>query len=378
MQNVINYFEQHNIEIISFGVNKNDDIEIHTKEHGIICAQTLPQIGDLSNNQLKSLKQQFPVQISDVQQLVVQCANEAKDNFNKKINNFINKIVNIKQSESIESGCDKKILSLLGEINDVNKNIKDEIVMLIQEKHDVFQDTHRQLVDAIKTSYIDPLTNCFNGNFYQKFLGKGYDLFNRITDIEEYNTKLDMYSDINANAVMFFDMNNFKAINDLVGHDEGDEILKKFSDTVNNFNENIVLIRAGGDEFVAIANEKILSSLETYLNSESFIEILNSHIPKDILFCDKPLQSTVSKGIAPLEFPASIHNKDEVMIFKKEFNRACNVAEAKSTVDKKRIKEENGISDYRPVTPDIYTQTVDDELKKIDDKKQSQSTTMKF
>ena len=369
MENIIHYLKTNNVEIIGFDFSKNDDIEIQTKEHGILSSQLLPEIELLTMKQLKELKSQFPIQVTDVQQLVVDGAIEAKEKFNKKINKFIKNIVNIKQSD-VDVTQNEKIATLLDGIE--NKELKNEIITILDEKHSVFKDTHRQLLDAIKSSYIDSLTNCFNGNFYQKFLGKGYDLFNRVSDIEEYNTKLEMYNDINANAVMFFDMNNFKAINDLVGHEEGDQILKKFADSINNFDENIVLIRAGGDEFVAIANEEVLLNLESHLNSEEFIEKLNSHIPKTVLFCDKPLQSTVSKGLSKLDFPKEVYNKDDVMFFKKEFNRAYTSAEAKSGIDKKRIKEERGVSDYRAEKPDVYSDEMDKCLAKVEEREVSE------
>lgn len=52
-------------------------------------------------------------------------------------------------------------------------------------------------------------------------------------------------------ALFMIDMDNFKAINDIYGHIEGDNTLKMFADTMRDFSsENDILCRIGGDEFI--------------------------------------------------------------------------------------------------------------------------------
>ncbi|BBP58971.1 sensor domain-containing diguanylate cyclase [Pseudomonas sp. St316] len=54
-------------------------------------------------------------------------------------------------------------------------------------------------------------------------------------------------------TLLFFDLNDFKPINDRYGHAEGDNALKTFADVLRiAFRESDVIGRFGGDEFVAL------------------------------------------------------------------------------------------------------------------------------
>lgn len=53
-----------------------------------------------------------------------------------------------------------------------------------------------------------------------------------------------------SGALVLFDMDNFKAINDNYGHIAGDRILEQFAEVLRNFaTENDIVSRLGGDEF---------------------------------------------------------------------------------------------------------------------------------
>ncbi|MCR4992314.1 MAG: GGDEF domain-containing protein [Lachnospiraceae bacterium] len=59
--------------------------------------------------------------------------------------------------------------------------------------------------------------------------------------------------DLETSALLLFDIDNFKSINDTYGHDAGDRILTRVSDTIfGNFRAQDYICRIGGDELAVI------------------------------------------------------------------------------------------------------------------------------
>lgn len=57
-------------------------------------------------------------------------------------------------------------------------------------------------------------------------------------------------------SVVFIDLDNFKPVNDLLGHEAGDRVLAAFGEMLNrNLKGKDVAVRWGGDEFVLILPE---------------------------------------------------------------------------------------------------------------------------
>lgn len=56
--------------------------------------------------------------------------------------------------------------------------------------------------------------------------------------------------------VLFFDLDGFKKVNDTLGHDAGDQLLKEISVRLtNNLPDSLFISRIGGDEFVVLSNQ---------------------------------------------------------------------------------------------------------------------------
>lgn len=78
-------------------------------------------------------------------------------------------------------------------------------------------------------------------------------------------------------ALIIFDLDNFKLVNDLFGHDMGDRILVAFASVVRrNIRSDDVASRVGGDEFMVffpkLCEEYAVSSLTERLNSQLMTE----------------------------------------------------------------------------------------------------------
>lgn len=79
---------------------------------------------------------------------------------------------------------------------------------------------------------------------------------NRITDF--YNTEITGSNDMNPLYLIMIDIDFFKSINDILGHDEGDRTLIAFSGALSTLTEskNAMACRWGGDEFIVAAKDK--------------------------------------------------------------------------------------------------------------------------
>lgn len=118
---------------------------------------------------------------------------------------------------------------------------------------------------------------------------------NRILLIDKLNEALDDASkNSKKGAVFFIDLDNFKIINDTLGHDYGDKLLQALAIAINNILEtNATVYRMGGDEFSIL--------MRNVEQREDIIKICDSIIS----ICKKPFEiggkqifSSVSIGIS--------------------------------------------------------------------------------
>ena len=84
--------------------------------------------------------------------------------------------------------------------------------------------------------------------------------------------KMEEVCQTGGGMLMILDLDNFKLINDLYGHDMGDQVLKAFADVARrSTREEDILCRIGGDEFLAFlrshASESSAGALTERLNT---------------------------------------------------------------------------------------------------------------
>ncbi len=97
-------------------------------------------------------------------------------------------------------------------------------------------------------------------------------------------------------AALFIDLDNFKTINDTLGHAAGDELLQAVAARLDGVVRDVdALGRLGGDEFVVVAAElSLLAGPE--LIAERLLRALRE--PFELQSADTPLSVTASIGIA--------------------------------------------------------------------------------
>lgn len=133
---------------------------------------------------------------------------------------------------------------LLGTINvyDVCRRAftHDEVRMLAFVAHEagLALQNARAFEDARDCALRDPLTNLRNGRFLRHYLERELSRCGRLGQ---------------PLSVLGIDLDNFKAVNDMLGHEAGDRVLRDVADIFRReLRDYDVIVRNGGDEFVVV------------------------------------------------------------------------------------------------------------------------------
>ncbi|MET1163256.1 MAG: GGDEF domain-containing protein, partial [Pseudoxanthomonas sp.] len=114
-------------------------------------------------------------------------------------------------------------------------------------------------------------------------------------------------------AVIVMDLDNFKVVNDVHGHETGDEVLQGFSDTVRAcIRSDDLFARIGGEEFVVVLPDSTAES------ARQMAERIRSEVA-ELAFSsqDRPVKVTVSAGVGasrePQVFTALMRTADQAL-----------------------------------------------------------------
>ena len=156
----------------------------------------------------------------------------------------------------------------------------------------LFHEKKRAIEELRHTANYDLLTGLANRNLLRELLHRVRSMYNR------YKHK---------SAICFIDIDGFKLVNDTLGHNAGDIVLKNVAKRIsNNIREEDSLVRLGGDEFVLIlmnhtSNKNLEKKLETILNS----------IREVIVIEDKNVNVSLSIGVSI--YPDNSNSTRDVM-----------------------------------------------------------------
>lgn len=140
-------------------------------------------------------------------------------------------------------------------------------------------------LDLERFAYRDSLTELYNRHYLSKFF--------------ETNS-------INGGTLYFLDLDGFKKVNDVHGHDTGDQVLKEVAQRLQNFvkeSNDAFVVRLGGDEF--IINFSRISSKEE--GSKRAEQLLN-----DLSIWGADYELSTSIGIAT--YPAGNENNLKTLL----------------------------------------------------------------
>lgn len=129
-------------------------------------------------------------------------------------------------------------------------------------------------------------------------------------------------------AVIFVDLDNFKLVNDSLGHDFGDQLIVAMGERLATcLRANDIVARLGGDEFVVLCSE----TSEERLTASSVNEVairLQEEIKRSLVIGDREFRLEASMGIALYpndgEDQATLmRHADTAMYHAKEQGRGC-------------------------------------------------------
>ncbi len=160
---------------------------------------------------------------------------------------------------------------------------------------------------VIELSCHDSLTGLFNRKMLNEYISQwSHESIpsRRQSDLEE------------EIIVIYMDVNNFKTINDMYGHREGDKALVAISAKLKNiFRNDDLLFRIGGDEFLTIIK------VTTHENTSHIIERIDRNLTGTFYSTpDGNIRISISHGITKgqvKEIDSLINEADRLMYLKK-------------------------------------------------------------
>ncbi len=225
-----------------------------------------------------------------------------------EIKNTLESITIAKEHEhlnAIQSQLINAALSIENEISTVNSQLQSghTQVSALEEK---IKKLEGELVVAKKESSTDHLTGVLTRRAYD----------NAVARIEkEYERTGRSF------AVVFFDIDHFKNINDTYSHEAGDVVLSTFGRILQKeTRENDIVARYGGEEFVAIIHFNLERELLSYLKRVK--KIVNSN---KFIYKEHKIKLTFSAGVAERDsyddFQSTIEYADQLVYKAKRSGR---------------------------------------------------------
>lgn len=126
--------------------------------------------------------------------------------------------------------------------------------------------------------------------------------------IQQMIVEHDRKKDLTFSAVLFCDLDNFKTVNDTLGHDAGDFVLKSTAQRMQScLRQADQIFRIGGDEFIILL-KNVENGFDAGFVAEKVIQVLSAPITINQTIVD---YLTVSIGIAL--YPKDANHTDELI-----------------------------------------------------------------
>ncbi|NLJ97049.1 MAG: EAL domain-containing protein [Clostridiales bacterium] len=228
---------------------------------------------------------------------------------------FTEPIIAIRDAMRTASDGDLSVQSNIkckNELGELSKNFN-KMIHIIKTNYEDLSSMHEELL-----ANEEQLRNNYDHIEYLAYHDTLTSLPNKLAFLDYVDTSLSSPRASMSHAIYFIDLDDFKTVNDTLGHEYGDSLLVKTASILSSLCENNMLARAGGDEFL-IFRENISSNNEVTEFAESIIKSFNEPIELN----NESVYISLSIGIAiypdnGLSSHALIKNADIAMYKSKD------------------------------------------------------------
>ena len=185
-----------------------------------------------------------------------------------------------------------------------------------------------QSMDLEKAAHTDPMTGLLNKAASQEEIGKAIRT--------------------SPGVMMMIDLDSFKLVNDIYGHNMGDRILIRFAEIIRSAIRSTDLAgRMGGDEFIAfckhVTEEEVIAEKTRYINEE-LVKSAKEYMGEDMSI---PLGASIGAVPTPTEgtdFLAVYKKADRALYVVKENGKhGYNIYKEEKRKEPDRITENTGV-----------------------------------
>jgi diguanylate cyclase len=305
---------------ISLSIDENlakFSIKIGNSPSLIFEEEIQKEIQEFINQRFEADKQVVKQKTEDIAKLITLMSKYLGDaiDSNSKGSGNVNEIKNTLESikiakehehlNAIQSQLIDAALSIENEMSTVNNQLQSGQSQ-VNELEEKIKKLESELDDAKKESSTDHLTGVLTRRAYDR-------------EVEKIERE---YARTNKSfAVVFFDIDHFKNINDTYSHDAGDVILSTFGRILSKeTREHDIVARYGGEEFVVIIHYNLIRELLGYLKRVK--KIVNSN---KFVYKDHKIKLTFSAGVAQRDnyddYKAAIEHADQLLYKAKNSGR---------------------------------------------------------
>lgn len=206
---------------------------------------------------------------------------QAEQNRDAQVRSSLDNLREAVEANSIDELKEKsrEFIDFYIELQSHNENKRNRRLEVVKKN---LAHVKRKFDEAHETARRDHLTGAYNRKYYDERILAAFENFKHQQE---------------PASLITLDIDYFKKINDVFGHDTGDQVLKTLATLLlKNFSgEQYTIARIGGEEFaIILPNTQIMEAVK---KSE---EILDSVRKETIIFHDVQVRYTISIGVAQL------------------------------------------------------------------------------